>query len=308
MSTRSRSGLVLLLLLLQFLVAACVQPPATMNRSSKASPVPDRLVVRGGELDYRVTGSGEPVLLIHGSAFADGFDALRGEPSLADYQLITYHRRGYAGSTRATPPVSIELQAADAVALLDRLNIKRAHVVGHSYGGSIALQVAALHPQRVASITLLEPAVPALGGMDPALTGAITAATALYKQGDSRAALVRFANVIEPGAWDAMAAAGATAMQEQAIKDAGTFFDVEIPALQQWKFGSEDVGKLTMPALAVVGANSKAAARESHEALLRAMPQAEEFVAAGAGHSLQMKQPKVVADAVGVFLRKHPIR
>ena len=92
MSTRSRSGLVLLLLLLQFLVAACVQPPATITRSSKASPVPDRLVVRGGELDYRVTGSGEPVLLIHGSVFADAFDALTTDrsyrPALSTEQAL----------------------------------------------------------------------------------------------------------------------------------------------------------------------------------------------------------------------------
>jgi pimeloyl-ACP methyl ester carboxylesterase len=276
MSIRRRYGLVFLLVLLQFLVAACVPPPATIDRNSKASPVADRLVVRGGELDYRVTGTGAPVLLIHGSVFADAFETFRNEPALANYQLITYHRRGYAASTRATGPVSVEQQAADAIALLDRLNIKRAHIVGHSYGGSIALQIAAMHPQRVASVAVLEPVVPAFGAVDIKLVDELKGFGSINT--------------------------------EQAVRDAVTFIEVERPSLEQWKFASEDIGKLRMPVLAVIGANSTAASRESHEALLRAVPHAEALVVSGTGHALQLQQPKVVADGIAVFLQKNALK
>ena len=276
MSIRRRYGLVFLLVVLQLLVAACVPPPVSVERDIKASPIADRLVVRGGELDYRVTGTGEPVLLIHGSVFADAFDAFRNEPALANYQLITYHRRGYGGSTRAMPPVSIEQQAADAIALLDRLNIKRAHIIGHSFGGSIALQMAALYPQRVASVALLEPIVPAFGAVEIKLV-------------------------------DELKGFG-TINTEQAVRDAVTFVEVERPSLEQWKFASEDIGKLRMPVLAVIGANSKAGSRESHEALLRAMPHAEALVVNGTGHALQLQQPKTVADGIAVFLQKTALK
>ena len=54
--------------------------------------------VNGVELEYEVTGSGEPVLLIS-PVLADGFLPLVAEPALAGYQLIRYHKRGWVGST-----------------------------------------------------------------------------------------------------------------------------------------------------------------------------------------------------------------
>jgi hypothetical protein len=85
----------------------------------------------GVELKYRMAGSGEPVLLIHGGFIADTFVPLLAEPRIIGrHRLIAYHRRGYGGSSRATAPFTIRQQAADAKALLDHLGIARAHVVG----------------------------------------------------------------------------------------------------------------------------------------------------------------------------------
>ena len=54
----------------------------------------------GVELEYEMTGAGEPVLFIS-SVLADGFLPLLAEPALTDrYQLIRYHKRGWVGSTR----------------------------------------------------------------------------------------------------------------------------------------------------------------------------------------------------------------
>src|ERR1700737_2633487 len=103
----------------------------------------EQATVGGITLEYEEAGSGEPVVCIHGAFIADTFRPLLSEPSLADrYLLITYHRRGYVGSTRTPGPVSVARQAADCRALLDYLGVARAHVVGHSLGGCIALQLA----------------------------------------------------------------------------------------------------------------------------------------------------------------------
>src|SRR5205823_2307422 len=71
------------------------------------------------DLEYDVQGSGEPVLLIHGSIVADAFLPLLAEPRLtSNYRVITYHRRGFAGSARARSPCTMGQQAADGRALL----------------------------------------------------------------------------------------------------------------------------------------------------------------------------------------------
>ena len=114
--------------------------------------------VNGVDLEYDVRGAGEPVLLIS-PVVADGFLPLLSEPALADrYQLITYHKRGWAGSTHTLAPVSVEDHAIDAAALLAHLGVRRAHVVGHSSGAAVALQLALLRPEIVR--TLLMPDSP----------------------------------------------------------------------------------------------------------------------------------------------------
>src|SRR5919107_4405572 len=79
----------------------------------------DNASLDGAELEYEVSGRGEPVVFIHGAFIADTFRPLLSEPSLrGHYRLILYHRRGYAGSSCASGPVSVAQQAADCRALL----------------------------------------------------------------------------------------------------------------------------------------------------------------------------------------------
>ncbi len=56
--------------------------------------------VGGITLEYDVSGSGEPVVLIHGALTADTFRPLQTEPALKQYQIVSYHRRGYGGAVR----------------------------------------------------------------------------------------------------------------------------------------------------------------------------------------------------------------
>src|SRR5687767_3558414 len=112
------------------------------------------------ELEYEVRGAGDPVVLVHAGVCADWFRGLLAERALTDrYRLIRYHRVGYAGSDRVLGPVSIREQADHCRLLMEQLSVARAHVVGHSSGGNIALQLALDHPESVRSLALLEPAL-----------------------------------------------------------------------------------------------------------------------------------------------------
>jgi pimeloyl-ACP methyl ester carboxylesterase len=83
-----------------------------------------RVNVNSADIEYEVQGSGEPVVLIHGSILADAFYSLRSEPCIANnFRVIAYHRRGFAGSSRASAPFTIGQQAADGSALLRHLGI-----------------------------------------------------------------------------------------------------------------------------------------------------------------------------------------
>ena len=120
----------------------------------------DRAVVDGTTLEYEDSGVGEPVVCIHGAFIADSFRPLLSESSLADrYRLISYRRRGYVHSSPTGKTVSLAEEAGDCRRLLSHLGVGRAHVVGHSFGGAIALQLALDAPQLVHTLSLLEAAL-----------------------------------------------------------------------------------------------------------------------------------------------------
>lgn len=143
----------------------------------------ERVAVDGVTLAYEVAGSGEPAILIHGALFADSFRPLLNELALADrYRIILYHRRGYGNSSHGNGPISFARQAADCRAVLCHLGIERAHVVGESLGGCIALQLALDAPDAAHTLALLEPAL-AVGATGPFLPGLARAGPATVPGG-----------------------------------------------------------------------------------------------------------------------------
>jgi len=113
--------------------------------------------VRLSYRDYRPTdGKDHPaVLLLHGSPGSKGdFNSLA--PQLAkNYRVIAPDLPGFGRSSHAVPDYSIRAHARYALDLMDALGIERAHILGFSMGGGVALDLADLAPDRVASITML---------------------------------------------------------------------------------------------------------------------------------------------------------
>ena len=101
----------------------------------------------------RARGGGEPVVLIHNGPGADWFEALARQPELADeYQLLLYHRAGFAGSGPRAGAPHIRHRGLAMPVVMAALGIERAHIVGHSSSGMIALQLALDAPEAVQSL------------------------------------------------------------------------------------------------------------------------------------------------------------
>lgn len=110
---------------------------------------------RGCRLAYEVRGDGPPVLFIqgvgvHGGGWKPQVDALADQ-----YRCLTFDNRGMGRSQPLGGPLSVHQMADDARALLDAQGWDSAHVVGHSMGGPIALQIALSARERVRSLALL---------------------------------------------------------------------------------------------------------------------------------------------------------
>ena len=263
--------------------------------------------VDGVRLEYETHGSGEPVVLIHGSVLADTYVPMLAEPSLDGYELVRYRRRGFGGSTHPESVVSIRDQAMDCLALMRQLKVTRAHIAGHSYGGVIALQLALDHPEVVHSLALLEPALVGMIPNSAAFMQQIAPIVKQYEQGDKRGALDAFCTltagpnyreVIDriPGAY------------EMALADTDNFFRIETSALGEWHFAREDAARIRQPVLAILGADSAPVFHEIHELVQSWIPAARPATIPRVNHMLQASEPRAVAEVLAEFFARHPLR
>ena len=99
-------------------------------------------------LHYRQAGTGEDLLLIHGLGSSGADWAFQEAPLAAHFRLLMPDLRG-CGRSPASAVASIGDHARDLWALVDRLSISRVHVLGHSLGGAVALEMALQRPEAV---------------------------------------------------------------------------------------------------------------------------------------------------------------
>ena len=295
-------------------VLLIVTKPRLASTEERTRPM-SRASLDGVELEYEVRGVGEPVVLVHAGIFADWFKPLVEEQALTGrYRVVTYHRVGYAGSSRPAGPVSIADQAAHLRGLMRHLGIERAHLVGHSSGGNIALQLALEAPELAHTVVLMEPAlsVPTMGQERMlSLRAAMAPVFEAYRAGDKARAVDGFMRGVSGPDYRAVIDRALPGAFDQAVRDADTFFDQELPAVQQWTLRREDAARITQPILSVMGARSPQVSpiwMERHQMVLAWFPKAEGFVLPDATHVLHVQHPRAVAEALAAFFARHPVK
>jgi len=259
--------------------------------------------VNGITASYAEAGSGEPVVLLHGSAGSDAhwrglFDRLAER-----FQLFAPNLHGY-GETDPWPgerALSIADEAALAEALIDRIGTP-VHLVGHSYGGAVALRVAHDRPERISRLTLVEPAAfyllrqgwPSERALFREIAGVATAVSEAVVSGNYRGGMRHFVDYWNgAGAFDGLKPEVQSWLSGQLVKIASEFHAVlsETAVI-------EDLSAIDTPTSVLRGSRSPGPVRAIAEILSDALPNITLATVSDAGHMLPLTHPESVSAAV----------
>ena len=106
------------------------------------------------ELHYREQGSGETLILLHGNGEDGSYFEHQMSAFAPRFRVIALDTRGHGKSPRGKAPFTIRQFADDLLEFMDERGIERAHLLGFSDGGNIALVFALAHPERVGKLVL----------------------------------------------------------------------------------------------------------------------------------------------------------
>jgi pimeloyl-ACP methyl ester carboxylesterase len=185
--------------------------------------------INGVRLLVEESGSGDPLVLVHGSwddrqtwALIEGDLARR-------FRLVSYDRRGHTGSDDSAAPGSRRDDEDDLEGLIETLGLAPAHVVANSFGSSIALGLVARQPQLFRTLCAHEPPLISLAADDPAVAtfgDAVTPVLELIGRGEREAAAREFVEIVlGPGAWEMLPEEDRATMVRNADTFAGEALD-----------------------------------------------------------------------------------
>src|SRR3954449_3187826 len=109
--------------------------------------------VNGVHMYYATYGEGTPLVLLHGGMLSIDLNFAGLIPTLAKkHRVIGVELQGHGRTADTDREITPAALASDVVGLLDHLGIDRAHVLGHSMGGAVTMELAVSHPERVRSV------------------------------------------------------------------------------------------------------------------------------------------------------------
>ncbi|HXQ48690.1 MAG TPA: alpha/beta hydrolase [Thermoplasmata archaeon] len=263
--------------------------------------------VRGIDLFYEVAGSsGDPTVLVHGS-LADHTSWARVLPILSQsLTVLAYDRRGFGASTLGPRERPVATDAADLAALLETLDLLPVHVIAHSYGGPVALRLAAQRPELVRSVSIHEAPLVGLLADDPSTAAlgrlfleGIDQIRELVRRGETSAAARTVVEVFSPvsGAWERLPPsvriefAGRMDRWVEEYSDPDSIRPV-----------ASELAELLLPVLLTTGGQSPPFLREIRSALARELPNVTELDVPPAGHAPHVTHPVEYAGILLSFL------
>lgn len=229
---------------------------------------------------YAAYGAGQPVILLHGGFGHSGNWGYQ-VPALlkAGYRAIVIDSRGHGRSTRDARPFTYELMAADVAAVMDRLHVEKAGLVGWSDGACTALVLAAHAPSRVAGVFFFA------CNMDPSGTKEIEFGPILNRC---------FSRHVQDY------------KQLSATPDQFEAFSAAVGLMEQTQpnYSAHDLAQISVPVAIVQSEYDEFIKREHAEYLARSIPNAEFIELSGVSHFAPLQRPDQFNRAMLAFLDK----
>lgn len=297
------------------LLAAC----GGSEPAPEAPPLESLVSVRDTRLFVHREGAGEPLLVVHGGPLLDhGYLVEPLRPLADDYELVFFDQRLSGRSEGVVDSASVTLEGlvADIEAIREAVAPgERLHLLGHSWGGLLALKYALTDPSRLRSLVLVSPMAPssrlwqeeeaaARAAMEPADTagmGALRASSA-FRAGDPEAIerMLRLSfrgQLHDPADADRLRFHVADDYRERSRQFALLADDLSSYDL------TDQLPELRVPTLLVYGA-SEVGVERGAEALESGIPDARTRVLEDAGHFSFLERPEAFRRAVRAFLER----
>ena len=256
--------------------------------------------VNGASLYYEVKGRGFPLVLVSGGGLMDSraWDQ-QFEHFSMHYRVIRYDVRGIGKSTRPGQKFS---HGQDLFALLNLLKVKKAHVIGLSFGGSIALDFALDHPDMVDHLVLVASGTSTDSKGAANLQGLAWLSSIAKKDGIAKMVEL-VSNTPSFISKDNLAA------QEKIRKnylDNHDIFENDFPLVNLWEptapSAAGRLSEIRVPVLIMMAENDIPAYKEITDRMAGGMKQAKIIVIPGAAHAINLDKPREFDDAVLAFL------
>lgn len=215
----------------------------------------------------------------------------------SDYRVVAMDLRGHGRSSDGSKPITIAQLAADVIALMDKLNIKQAHIVGLSMGGIIAQELAINYQSRLLTLSLCNTASFATDEAKAKLAGRIDMINAVTM--DDMANFIVTACL--PEKYDQKIYDQAFAIFRQNRREpylAATIATFSIDYRQ-------DLAKINIPVLVFTGEFDKATPVEASEFIHQAISQSELHIIKGVGHLSKLEKPAEFNQLIEQFIIKN---
>lgn len=257
----------------------------------------EKIVIGGLEINYKIAGQGEPLLIWHGwGGSSDSWQKVQ-ENLSQNFQVISLDLPGFGKSSNPTQPWKTDDYLAVLSKLAEKLGLKSFYLAGHSFGGGLAAKFSAQNPQKVKALVLTGAAI---FRSQKRLNRRQKIASALAKAGSifertpligkslyplARRFIYRFA-----GVHDYNRASGV--MKE-------TFKNIISEDLSGY------LPQIKTPTLILWGKEDKSTPLEDAFAIQKLIPDSQVKVIEKANHSPHLTQPEMTAESISAFFNLH---
>ena len=263
--------------------------------------------LQSGRLSYATTGQGDSVIALHSSGCSGAQWRSLAAAIGAQYRLFTPDLMGYGSSDpwQGSADLTLEDEASRIEAVMAACP-GPIHLVGHSFGGAVALRLARSHSERLASLTLIEPvAFQLLRGDNPdsargfgeiqRLAQSVGLALAEDDRDGAMRTFVDYWN--GPDAWAAMGE-----RQREALLRVADKVPQDFQATMTEQAGLAEHAAIDVPTLLIGGGRSPEPVRRIFELLAATIPASHGLVLRNAGHMLPLTHGKAVNRAIALHI------